>query len=38
MPIGSPKPQTIATKKYEQKAGYEFYLRLFYTRRRYYDL
>ncbi len=21
MPIGSPKPQTIATKKYEQKAG-----------------
>ena len=22
MPIGSPKPQTIATKKYEQKAGF----------------
>lgn len=22
MPIGSPKPQTIATRKYEQKAGY----------------
>ena len=21
MPIGSPKPQTIATKNYEQKAG-----------------
>lgn len=21
MPIGNPKPQTIATKKYEQKAG-----------------
>lgn len=22
MPIGNPKPQTIATKKYEQKAGF----------------
>lgn len=22
MPVGSPKPQTIATKKYEQKAGW----------------
>lgn len=22
MPVGSPKPQTIATKKYEQKAGF----------------
>ena len=22
MPIGSPKPQTVATKKYEQKAGW----------------
>lgn len=22
MPIGNPKPQTIATKKYEQKAGW----------------
>lgn len=22
MPIGSPKPQTIATKKYEKKAGF----------------
>ena len=22
MPIGSPKPQTIATRKYEQKAGW----------------
>lgn len=22
MPIGDPKPQTIATKKYEQKAGW----------------
>ncbi len=22
MPIGTPKPQTIATKKYEQKAGW----------------
>ena len=22
MPIGKPKPQTIATKKYEQKAGW----------------
>ena len=22
MPIGSPKPQTIATKKYEEKAGF----------------
>ncbi|WP_251491342.1 chemotaxis protein [Otoolea muris] len=22
MPVGSPKPQTIATKKYEEKAGW----------------
>lgn len=22
MPIGSPKPQTVATKKYEKKAGW----------------
>lgn len=22
MPVGSPKPQTVATKKYEQKAGW----------------
>ena len=22
MPLGNPKPQTIATKKYEQKAGF----------------
>lgn len=22
MPVGSPKPQTIATKKYEEKAGF----------------
>lgn len=22
MPVGNPKPQTIATKKYEQKAGF----------------
>lgn len=22
MPIGKPKPQTVATKKYEQKAGW----------------
>lgn len=22
MPIGNPKPQTIATRKYEQKVGY----------------
>lgn len=22
MPVGKPKPQTIATKKYEQKAGW----------------
>lgn len=22
MPIGSPKPQTVATRKYEQKAGW----------------
>lgn len=22
MPVGSPKPQTIATKKYEKKAGF----------------
>lgn len=22
MPVGSPKPQTIATRKYEQKAGW----------------
>ena len=22
LPVGSPKPQTIATKKYEQKAGF----------------
>lgn len=22
MPVGSPKPQTIATKKYEKKAGW----------------
>lgn len=22
MPIGNPKPQTVATKKYEQKAGW----------------
>lgn len=22
MPVGEPKPQTIATKKYEQKAGW----------------
>ena len=22
MPVGSPKPQTVATKKYEKKAGF----------------
>lgn len=22
MPVGSPKPQTVATRKYEQKAGW----------------
>ncbi len=22
MPVGNPKPQTIATRKYEQKAGW----------------
>lgn len=22
MPVGNPKPQTVATKKYEQKAGF----------------